>query len=537
MKRQFATIAFVALAAGTTMAQDVEFSVAGIFSDHMVLQRGRPVPVWDDAAPGTKVSVRFGEATVNAAADAKGEWCATLPAMRARKEGGTLSVKAAGGAGEASFKDVLVGDVWLCSGQSNMEFGFRDALGAKEEAAKAADCLNVRNVKFEKCRAFRPAKGVRCGKWNVCTPDKLWATAVGYYFARALNRATGVPQGIVDNSWGGCRIESFISLEGLKGVPQLKTLVEEVERAERARTQGNRWSWNYRQECAIQYGKYLEECRAKKVEPEYLPNTRETMQDYEMDPTAMYNAMVAPLARFPIAGVLWYQGESNIGEETYPLKLKALADGWRKAWGYDVLFCVFQLSSIGKPDPDPVQNQARPRARDDQRRASQEIPDCGFVVTTDVGATYEHPKNKRDVGERAARWALNRVYGKKDVIPSGPMFAGYDREGDKLRVKFKYAGGGLVAADKDPEKPGVKPLVKKTKNVKGFTIQDESGKWHTAEAVIDGASVIVSAPGVKNPRNVRYAHMNNTMGLADLYNAEGLPAAAFRTDTGKAGAK
>ena len=529
---------------GPCLVAASEFSVSRIFSDHMVLQRGRPVPVWGEAMPGTKVAVRFGEASVNAVADAKGEWCAMLPAMRARRKGDTLSVKAAGGAGEAVFKDVLVGDVWLCGGQSNMELGFQGALCAKEESAKAADYLNVRNVKIENCRAFHPVKGVRCGKWVACTPENLMkpkplhgVSAVGYFFARMLNRVTGVPQGMLNDNWGGCRIEPFISLEGLKDVPQLKTLVEEVERADRSRTQGNRWVWNHRQECAIQYGKYLEECRAKKVEPEYLPNTRETMQGYEMDPSAMYNAMVAPLARFPIAGVLWYQGESNIGEENYPLKLKALADGWRKAWGYDVPFCIFQLSSIGEPDPDPAQNQARPRTRDDQRRASQEIPDCGFVVTTDVGATYEHPLNKRDVGERAARWALNRVYGKKDVVPSGPMFTGYDREGDKLRVKFDYVGGGLVAADKDPEKPGVKPVVNKTKIVKGFTIQGESGKWHTANAVIDGASVVVSAPSVKNPKNVRYAHMDNTMGLADLYNAEGLPAAAFRTDTGKAGKK
>ena len=524
------------------MAQDVEFSVAGIFSDHMVLQRGRPVPVWGEAAPGTKVSVRFGEAIVNAVADAKGEWCATLPAMRVRKEGGTLAVKAECGAGEAVFKDVLVGDVWLCGGQSNMELATHAVIGAKEEAAKAVDYPNVRVVKVENCRAFRPVKRVRCTKWDVCTPDRLLAkasgiSAIGYFFSRMLNRVTGVPQGFIHDNWGGCRIEPFIPLEGLRGVPQLKALVEEVEKAERNRTQGNQWSWNHRQECAIQYGKYLEECRAKKVEPEYLPNTRETMQGYEMDPTAMFNAMVAPLARFPVAGVLWYQGESNVGEETYPLKLKALADGWRKAWGYDVPFCIFQLSSIGKADPDPSRNDARARTRDDQRRASEEIPDCGFVVTTDVGATYEHPLNKRDIGERAARWALNRVYKKKEIIPSGPMFDGFTCEGDKLRVKFKYVGGGLVAADKDAEKPGVKPVVKETKNVKGFTIQDESGKWHMADAVIDGSSVVVSASGVKNPKNVRYAHMNNTMGLADLYNAEGLPAAAFRTDTGKAGAK
>jgi len=537
-----AIITLAAFAAGISHGADAAFSVAGIFSDHMVLQRGRPVPVWGEAAAGTKVSVRYGDASGEAVAGADGEWCATLPAMRARKEGGTLSVKAAGGAGEAVFTDVLVGDVWLCGGQSNMELATHAVIGAKEEAAKAADFPNVRVVKVSQCRAFHPVKRILCTQWDVCTPDRLLAkasgvSAIGYYFSRMLNRETDVPQGFIHDNWGGCRIEPFIPLEGLKGVPQFKTLVEEVEKAERNRTQGNQWSWNHRQECAIQYGKYLEECRAKKVEPEYLPNTRETMQGYEMNPTAMFNAMIAPLARFPIAGVLWYQGESNVGEETYPLKLKALADGWRKAWGYDFPFCVFQLSSIGQPDPDPAQNQARPRMRDDQRRASQEIPDCGLVVTTDVGATYEHPLNKRDVGERAAQWALHRVYGKKDVVPSGPMFAGYDREGDKLRIKFDYVGGGLVAADKDAEKPGEKPVVKKTKNVKGFTIQDESGNWHTAAAIIDGTSVVVSAPGVKNPKGVRYAHMNNTMGLADLYNAEGLPAAAFRTDTGKAGAK
>ena len=527
------------------MAQDAALSVSGIFSDHMVLQRGKPVPVWGEAAPGTKVSVRFGDASAEAVADADGEWCATLPAMRARKESGTLAVRAAGGAGgEAVFTDVLVGDVWLCGGQSNMELGFHGSLGAKEEAAKAADFPNVRNVKIETCRAFHPVKGVRCGKWVECTSENLLkpkpmhgVTAIGYYFARELNRVTGVPQGILNDNWGGCRIEPFIPLEGLKGVPQFKTLVEEVERAERNRTQGNQWVWNYRQTCAIQYGKYLEECRAKKVEPEYLPNTRETMQDYEMNPTAMFNAMIAPLTRFPIAGALWYQGESNVGEESYPLKLKALVDGWRKAWGYEVPFCVFQLSSIGQPDPDPLKVQWRGLFRYGQLEASQEIPDCGFVVTTDVGATYEHPLNKRDVGERAARWALNRVYGRKDVVPSGPMFAGFTREGDRLRVKFNYVGGGLVAADKDPEKTGIAPVPKDTRNVKGFTLQDESGKWHTAEAVIDGDSVVVSAPGVTNPKGVRYAHMNNTMGLADLYNAEGLPAAAFRTDTGKAGAK
>ena len=492
--------ATVIAATATAHGAETTFSVAGIFSDHMVLQRGRPVPVWGEAAPGTKVSVRFGETSVNAVADAKGEWCATLPAMRARRKGDTLSVKAAGGAGEAVFKDVLVGDVWLCGGQSNMELGFHVALGAKEEAAKASDYPNVRNVYFEKCRGFAPEKRVNCRKWCVCTSGTLTkskaevakVTAVGYYFARMLNRETGVPQGILDNNWGGCRIEPYIPLDGLKSVPQLEKLVKEVETSDQQRM---------------------------------------------VESTSMFNAMIAPITRFPIAGALWYQGESNIGEETYPLKLKALAEGWRKAWGYDFPFCVFQLSSISQPDPDPAQNQARPRTRDDQRRASEEIPDCGFVVTTDVGATYEHPLNKRDVGERAARWALNRVYRKKDVVPSGPMFAGYDREGDKLRVKFKFVGGGLIAADKDPEKPGVKPVAKKTKSVMGFTIQDEGGKWYTADAIIDGASVIVSAPGVKNPKNVRYAHMNNTMGLADLYNAEGLPAAAFRTDTGKAGAK
>ena len=484
----------LAAVAGTARGDDSAFSVAGIFSDHMVLQRGRPVPVWGETAPGTKVSVRFGDVTAKAVADADGEWCAVLPAMSVRKEGGTLYVKTGGGAdGEAVFTDVLVGDVWLCGGQSNMAFGVPSVIGAAEEAARAVDFPDVRVVKIEKCKEPGPVKRVRCGKWDVCTPARLLnkaspVTAVGYFFARRLNSATGVPQGILHDNWAGSKIQPFIPLDALKGVPQLETLAEGDGKAAVA---------------------------------------------------TAFNAMVAPIARFPIAGALWYQGESNVGDAKYLPMLKALAGGWRKAWGYDFPFCVFQLSSIRDPDPNPAQNWPRARTRDDQRRAAEEIPDCGLVVTMDVGATYEHPLNKRDVGERAALWALHRVYGRKDVVPIGPMFDGFVREGDRLRVKFRFAseGGGLVAAEKDPGKPGVAPVPKNTKNVKGFTVQDENGKWHTAEAAIDGDCVVVSASGVKNPENVRYAHFYNTMGMADLYNAAGLPAAAFRTDRGKTGAK
>ena len=492
MALHMATLASsIATVAGTTVSADSAFSVAGIFSNHMVLQRERPVPVWGEAAPGTKVSVRLGDVAAEAVAGPDGEWCATLPVMAARNEGGTLSVAADGGAaGEAVFTDVLVGDVWLCGGQSNMAFGTHAVIGAEEEAARAADFPDVRVVKIEKCREPSPVKRIRCGKWDVCTPDRLLnkasgVTAVGYFFARMLNGATGVPQGIIHDNWAGCKIQPFIPIDALKGVPQLETLLDEDDKGA----------------------------------------------------ATMFNAMVAPIARFPIAGALWYQGESNVGNANYLPMLKALAGGWRKAWGYDFPFCVFQLSSIRDPDPNPAQNWPRARTRDDQRRAAEEIPDCGLVVTMDVGATHEHPLNKRDVGERAALWALHRVYGRKDIVPSGPMFDGFTREGDRLRVKFRFAsdGGGLVAAEKDPEKPGVAPVPKDTTHVMGFTVQDENGKWHTANAVIDGDCVIVSAPGVKNPKNVRYAHVYNTMGIADLYNAAGLPAAAFRTDAGKAG--
>lgn len=529
------------VAAGLSRGADGELSVAGLFSDHMVLQRDKPVPIWGTAAAGAKISVSFGGVSVEGVAGTNGEWCTTLPAMSASKVPCSLTVVSRKiiqsdkpSSQRISIADVLVGDVWLCSGQSNMEFCFASALGAKDEADKAELYPNVRCVSFEKCRAFRPMKRVRCGKWTVCTSNALMrsgVTAVGYYMARELNRKTGVPQGILNNNWGGCLIEPYISLEGLKSVPHLdQWYAAPVERAERERVKGNKWTWWYRQECAIKYGKYLEDCRKKGVDPEYLPQTPTTFQTYDVHHTTQYNAMIAPIARFPIAGALWYQGESNVGQTDYALKLEALVYGWRKSWGYDFPFCIFQLSSIGAPNADPSQNPPRPRTRSDQLSATHKIKDCGFVVTTDVGASFEHPLNKRDVGERAALWALNRVYGRKDVVPSGPLFNGYAREGESLRVNFKYVGGGLVAAEKDPDKPGVAPVPKNTKRVKGFTLQDEKGRWHAADAVIDGASVLVSAPGVKAPKEVRYAHMDNTIGLADLYNAEGLPAAAFRTD-------
>ena len=531
--------------AGMSRGADEDFSVAAVFSNHMVLQRDKPLPVWGTAAVGTKVSVAFGGAAVETVAGTNGEWCATLPPMSASRDARslTLSVRGTEQSGNPTvrtvvFSDVLVGDVWLCSGQSNMEFAFSAALDAKVEAGKAAAYPDVRCVKFERCRAFRPVKRVRCGKWTVCTSNalmKAYVTAVGYYMARELNRRTGVPQGILDNNWGGCKIEPYIPLAGLKGVPQLdRKYAAPVELAERRRVKGNaddKWWFWYRQECAIQYGKYLEECRKRKVEPEYLPFSQETMEGFDVLTTTQYNAMIAPIVRFPIAGALWYQGESNIGQPDYGLKLEALAAGWRQAWGYDFPLCIFQLSSVNAPNADPSQDLPRPRTRDDQLFAARRIKDCGFVVTMDIGARFEHPRNKRDAGERAALWALNRVYGQKDVLPSGPIFSGFVHEGAKLRVSFAYADGGLVAAAKDPDKPGVAPVPKDTKNVKGFALRDEKGRWHAADAVIDGASVLVSAPGVKTPKAVRYAHMDNTIGLADLYNAQGLPAAAFRSDS------
>lgn len=530
LKSRSILLAASLLSAGFARTAEESFSVATMFSDHMVLQRDKPVRVWGLAPVGSRVVVTFAGASVEGIAATNGDWCVELPAQPVRKTGMSLTVTPSVGS-PVVFTDVLVGDVWLMAGQSNMEFPFRKSTGAAAWASKADGRRNIRQLRVRQARAILPRTDAACDGWRVCTSNALMTTdvsGVGYACVCELNGATDVPQGIIETHWGGCLIEPFISLEGYRSVPDLAVpYVTDIERA-RARHSRDRYLWKDRQDKIIEYADYLRQCRAERREPDLLPFKHIAFEGFDPFYGTAYNAMIAPLTRLPIAGCFWYQGESNIGCRIYDKFMKALAFGWRTAWGDDFPIYVCQRSSVEKAVIDLSKNNTCARFRDLQRRMIPGLGKSGLVVTTDVGADYEHPENKIDVGLRCARWALRDLYG-RDVVPTGPMFKGFVREGSRLRASFDFAKG-LMAAEKDPQAPGVPPVRKATNKVRGFAVYGEDNQWHLASAEIDGETVVVWAEGVKRPRELRYAHFSNTIGLADLYNGEGLPAAAFRTD-------
>ncbi len=491
-----------------------DVSLNRIFSDHMVLQRDRVVPVWGKAAPGESVSVRFGGHTLSARADAKGRWEVKLPAMKWNATAQELSVQ--GAKNEVVVKDVLVGDVWLVSGQSNSEMTFGwGIINGEEEKAKAKDFPNIRAVKFDHKTAVFPIDDAPCcHSWQVATKDSLnGITAEGYFMVRELNEKTGIPMGILDDNWSGCRIEPFVNDAGLKSVPELKGHAERLK-AYRA----NVMAWAERLLDARQTGNYS----AVGGFPE------------DSDWTRQYNAMIAPIVKFPIAGATWYQGCSNGGEGMeYAHKLQALAGGWRAAWGYEFPFYIVQLASFTEKTTDPAGGNGYARIRNAERIAAQTlIPKSGLAVAIDIGNAKDiHPKNKFDVGHRLALWARRDVYGEKDLVVSGPLYKSMAVEGGKIRISFEHVGSGLMAAEKGPDTPGVAPVPSADGALKGFAIAGADRKWHWAKAEVKGKDVVVSADEVKEPVAVRYAYRANPMGDCNLYNAEGLPASPFRTDS------
>lgn len=438
-----------------------EIRPAHIFSSHMVLPRGRPIPIWGHGTSGDRLTVSFRGARAETVVASDGTWLATLPAQSASAAGAQLTIS--GGDDVLAFDDVLTGDVWLCSGQSNMEWPFgAHVLGEEATFAESSGFPNVRHLRVDRVRATNRVEDVVCQPWRVCIGRQALGpvTAAGYYFARAVNRETGVPIGIVDVSWGGCSIDPYLPGGG---------------------------------------------------------------QDF---------GMVSPLARLAFAGVLWCQGEANWGVVRYREKLETLVGHWRGLWGRDLPFYIGQLSSWRDPNWTKVSTsldapgQGFERMRDVQLAMHRRLPRSGLVVTFDLGNVSDiHFRNKLDVGERFARWALRDVYGRRDIVVSGPLFREVRRVDTTLRIAFDHVGAGLVAAEKDPDAPGVSP--RPADELKGFVVAGADGIWHPAQAHIDGAEVVVYAPSVAQPVAVRYAYEAVPLGRANLYNAEGLPASPF----------
>ena len=510
----FALLPTISAWAGVTLPK--------FFGDHMILQRDQEVAVWGWSDPQQEVRVSFGGQTRQTRADAQGNWKVNLDPMPASAEGRELVVN-----DSLRFKNVLVGDVWLCSGQSNMEWTLRGALNAKEEIA-AADHPAIRHIKIERASGDLPRMDVRQVKgWDVCQPDKSGEfTAVGYFFARELHQALKVPIGIVNSSWGGTVIEPWTPPAGFYQVPELSTIASKIKAADPSTHEGRQ-----------AYLKALEEMN------QWLPQARSAVEKGERPaampampslgsggrvPTTLYNEMIHPLTPLAIKGVIWYQGESNEGDGfAYLPKMMALIKGWREVWKQpkDLPFYFVQLANFKTSPNHPAGGDGWAPLREAQRK-SLALAHTGMAVAIDVGESGDiHPKNKQDVGKRLARWALADAYG-KDVIPSGPLFEKIMIEGGRIRVHFQYTGSGLMVARKEGlesarEIPGA--------TLREFAVAGKDRVWQHADASIDGNTVVVSSGKVPEPVAVRYAYrMNPTE--ANLYNKEGLPASPFRSD-------
>jgi sialate O-acetylesterase len=496
-------LAALSVSAGQTRA---EVKVAPVFGNHMVLQQGVEVPIWGTASPGEKVTVRFRGQEVQATAGADGKWQVKLAAMKAtpRQEGTPLEV--AGEKKPVTFRDVLVGEVWLCSGQSNMQWG----LGGSD----AAD-----DIKAADLPAIRHRAG---GGWTVCSPKTAAGfTGVGFYFARKVHKETGLPVGLLNNAIGGTRVEPWMAPGSYEKVAELRPMLDQ----EAAAVVG----WNKRVAGMLdKFEEWVKAARKAAADGKPLPRPPALPPYPTSQFSSLYRPFTAPLRPYAIRGMLWYQGESNGGEgDVYFHKMKALIGGLRKAWGQgDFPLYVVQLPQIGGASDDPAGGEGWPPTRQAQTKCLT-IPRTGVAVTIDVGDPADiHPRNKKDVGERLALWALAKDYGKKGLVHSGPLYKGMKVEGDKIRLSFDHVGGGLMVGVKDGKKPTREV---KDGKLKRFAVAGADGKWFWAEAGIDGDCVVVSSPKVKAPVAVRYAYQNNPEG-ANLYNREGLPAFPFRTD-------
>jgi len=490
-----------------TLAVRAEVKPSPLFSDHMVLQSGTLVPIWGTATPGEKVAVTLSGQSRSATADAQGKWTVSLYNLKA---GGPFEMTIAGDrAGDAPIvvKDVLVGEVWLGSGQSNMQFNVSAkghppyGLLNEDKEIAAANYPQLRMFTVKNATAYGPQSDL-VGAWQVCTPQTVpdWS-AVGYLFGRDLNQALKLPVGIVLSAFGASTAEAWIPRDALAADPLLKPMLDKLD----ARESYFKAHPNAASDADAPPSPQTINARPGRPGP-----LRDPAHD-QHQPTVLYNAMINPIIPYAIRGAIWYQGESVVGGPQgvmlYGHVMDTLVTQWRRLWHEgDFPFYVVQL-----PGQANVSNN--PLIREQQAKILS-LHNTGMAVVLDTGEIHNvHPKNKEPLGENLSKIALANVYGRK-IEFSGPVYASSKVEGPAIRVKFTHAAG-LKSKDGGP--------------LKWFQIAGADQKFVDADPRIVGDSVVVSSPMVSAPVAVRYA-WDNFPNTANLYNGAGLQAAPFRTD-------
>jgi sialate O-acetylesterase len=483
-----------ALLLASTLAR-AEVSLPKVFSSHMVLQRGMPIHVWGFASPSEQVTVDFHNTTASASADNLGRWSVYLPPQPAGGGPYTLTVRAAN---TITLDDVLLGDIWFASGQSNMEMplaGWPDSpLKDSEKEIAAANHPDVRLLLVDHDTSEFPLDDVKSATgWSVCTPESARRFSAGaYFFARDIQQHHHVPIGLIDSTWGGTPAEAWMSLHGISSDAGLMPVF--AVRADRMASEA----------AEQRLDALVKQARAEgRTPPErgYHPDPG------SYGPANLFNAMVAPFTPLPIRGVIWYQGETNSKLETvelYNRLFSSLILDWRRQWRQgDFPFLFAQISAY---QSTPEENWGL--LRDAQRRTLSLI-NTGMAVTIDVGnQTNVHPPDKQTVGARLALLARNMVYG-ENITASGPLFRTAWPQGNAMHILFHNADG-LTTRGAEPQ---------------GFEVAGADGRFVPANAKIDGSTIIASSPEVPEPRYVRYAWPN--FPANNLTNGAGLPASTF----------
>jgi sialate O-acetylesterase len=474
------------------------------FRDGMVLQRGKPVAVWGWASPGEKVRVEFKGQAKPTTTDSGGRWEVKLDSLPASSEPAQLTVT---GRNRVSVQGVLVGEVWLCSGQSNMNLPLSAARDAAHEIA-AADHPLIRYFEVESVVFDQPLE-MAAGTWKVCAPETAGRfTAVGYFFARELQRELGVPIGIIKSTLGGSPIEGWMSAEAL-GANHAAARAE-AEEWKPLEADFQQRAEDYRQRLADWKSREVKARAAGQGFIDPQPVMAQERTDRKK-PAGLYNGFIRPLEPLTLAGFLWYQGEGNSDAPAdYRVLFPAMIRQWRANFQQeDLPFLFVQLPLYSVPNDPSGQRWAWFR---EVQTTVLSLPNVHMAVAIDVGEPGDiHPANKQDVGRRLALVALRNIYG-RSVEDSGPVFSGMVRQGSAARVHLAHATG-----------------LNSTGNLtNSFTLAGSDKKFVPAQARIDGETVIVSAPGLAEPVAVRFNWSNCPEGF--LFNASGLPAAPFRSD-------
>ncbi len=497
---------FLLISLLSVASANAALELSALFSDHAVLQQDQTLPVWGWATPGQEVTVSIAGEQGKATTDAAGKWRVDLKALTRRAKPGVLTITAGGET--KTIQDVLIGEVWLGSGQSNMAMTVSRAKDYEKEQAEAR--LPEIRMFTEKSAGATSAQDRCAGQWVVCSPETVGAfSATAYFFGKEIHRTLGAPVGLINSSVGGTPIESWISPEAQMASAELKPFFE-MAKKDGAEFDAVKAKETYDKQLAA-WKEASKKARAAGKPVTRAPRDPVALRERKANVGGLFNGKIAPLIPYAIRGAIWYQGEANSNGDKgrfYHHHLALLANDWRTRWGTDFPFAWVQL-----PNFEAKRSDGWMLVREGALKAVQSVPKSGMAVTLDVGeAKNIHPQNKQAVGDRLARWALGSVYGRPGAT-SGPLPLKHEIKGSEIVVTFSHTDDGLV--------------LKKAAG-SGFVIAGADKVWHPAEVRIEGSMIILSSNAVPQPAAARYAWAE--MPDVTLWNGAGLPASQFRTD-------